>query len=320
MTSPNANFGELLSTTIQMLEEGGLYDNILTKNATSAAVPKRTVDGGPTIVVPVIWAENGSYKRYSGDEPLNTISNDTMTSFQYPWCQVALNIQANGREILQNAGRSQYRDLLKSRVKVAKLSFENSFNEDMLSDGSAPNQIGGWQLIASDNGTGTVGGIARASYDFAKNQFYRCTTDGGVAMSAANIVTYMDRLDLLIAGKRGNTKVILSDNTSFGFYEGNVHALQRITNENGKMAKLGFKTYGYKQAEVVFEPTISGMPTATQYWIDPECVDLVAHSQRNLVQLPRRESFNQDSFISYLAWMGNLVVNNYSRLGVLNND
>ncbi|HPC91672.1 MAG TPA: phage major capsid protein [Myxococcota bacterium] len=320
MTSPNANFGELLSTTIQMLEEGGLYDNILTKNATSAAVPKRTVDGGPTIVVPVIWAENGSYKRYSGDEPLNTTSNDTMTSFQYPWCQVALNIQANGREILQNAGRSQYRDLLKSRVKIAKLSFENSFNEDMLSDGSAPNQIGGWQLIASDNGTGTVGGIARASYDFAKNQFYRCTTDGGAAMSAANIVAYMDRLDLLIAGKRGNTKVILADNTSFGYYEGNVHALQRITNENGKMAKLGFKTYGYKQAEVVFEPTISGMPTATQYWIDPDCVDLVAHSQRNLVQLPRRESFNQDSFISYLAWMGNLVVNNYSRLGVLNND
>lgn len=322
MASPNSSFTELLSTTIQKLEEGGLFDNILTKNALSAGIKKRTVDGGPQIVVPVIWAENASYKRYSGDELLNTASNDTMTSFSYPWAQVALNIQINGREMLQNSGKSQYRDLLKARVSVAKLSFENGFNEDMLSDGSLPNQVGGLQLLISDNGTGTVGGVARASYAFAKNQFYRATTDGGLAMSASNCVSYMDALDILVSAKRGKTDLILADNVTFGYYEGTVHALQRITNDTGKMARLGFRTYNYKSAEVVLEPSSpnGGMPGTTMYFIDSEALELVSHSKRNLVQLPTRDSFNQDSSISYLAWMGQLVCNNFSRLGVLNND
>lgn len=320
MASPNANFPELLATTIQKLQEGGLFDNILTKNALTASISKRTVDGGPTIAVPVIWAENGSYKRYSGDQTLDTSMNDTMTAFQYQWCQVALNIQINGREMLQNSGSSQYRDLLKSRVKVAKLSFENNFNEDMLSDGSLPNQVNGLQLLISDNGTGTVGGVSRSSYAFAKNQFYRATTDGGVAMATANIVAYMDQLDILVAAKRGKTDFILADNAAFGYYEGNVHALQRITDNNGKLAKLGFRTYRYKSAEVTLEPTISGMPASTMYFIDSDCLELVSHSKRDLVQLPTRQSFNQDAQISYLAWCGNLVCNNFSRLGVLNND
>lgn len=323
MTSPNSSFNELLSLTIQELQDV-LFDQISAKNATTALLKEhnaiRGVDGGPQIVVPIMYAENGSYKRYSGAEQLNTTSNDVFTSFNYPWCQIAINIQANGREIAQNSGSSMHRDLLKSRVMNAKASFENNFNEDLLSDGSATNQINGFQALISDNGTGTVGGIARATYSFAKNQFYRATTDGGAALSATNIVGYMDELDLLISAYKGNTKAILADNTAYKYFEGNVHPLQRITANDGKLAKLGFKTYAYKNAEVVFEPTIAGMPSATMYFLDPEVLELVHHTDRNLVRLPKRESFNQDAQIEYMVWMGNLVAKNFRRLGVLNND
>jgi hypothetical protein len=71
---------------------------------------------------------------------------------------------------------------------------------------------------------------------------------------------------------------------------------------------------------MVYEPTASGMPASTQYWIDPEVMELVSHSDRNLVQLPKRDSFNQDLSISYLAWMGALTVKNFRRLGTLNNN
>lgn len=323
MTSPNANFGEILSITVQELEDE-LFDQILTKNALgtvlkdhSAVEPK---DGGPSIVIPIMYAENGSYKRYSGAEQLNTSSNDVFTAFQFDWKQIAINIQANGLEVLKNAGRSQRRDLIKSRVLNAKNSFENNFNEDLLSDGSASNQVGGLQLLIAAAGTGTVGGISRASYSFAANQFYRATTDGGAALSAANIVTYMDALDLLISSYRGRTKVILADNNTFKYYEGAVHPLQRITQPESKLGKMGFRTYQYKDAEVVFEPTVSGMPANTMYFIDPECLVLCPHKDRNLVRLPRRESFNQDSFIEYMAWCGNLCIKNARRLGTLNNN
>lgn len=324
MASPNSNFaGDLLSTTVQMLEDD-LFDNILTKNATTALLKMNgmvnPIDGGISIAIPIMYAENGSYKRYSGSEQLNISSNEVFSVFQYDPKQIAINIQANGREVHQNAGRSQNRDLVKARVMNAKTSFENQFNIDLLSAGLLANQIGGLQHLISDDGTGTVGGVARASFSFAKNQFYRATTDGGVALSSTNIVTYMDRLDVLLQSYRAKTKAILSDNVSYQFYEGTVHPLQRITQEKGALGKLGFRTYQYKDAEVVFEASVSGMPPSTQYWLDPEVLELRYYEGRNLTRLPKRDSFNQDSSIEYLAWMGNLTAKNFRRLGVLNND
>lgn len=324
MPSPNSSFNELLSLTVQELEDE-LFDQILAKNAMTAmlkesgmVVPK---DGGPTIVIPIMYAENGSYKRYSGAEALDTSSNDTFSAFQYNWCQVAIAIQAHGREILQNSGRSQHRDLIKSRVMNAKTTFENQFNIDLLSAGTETNQVGGLQLLIADLPTsGTVGGVSRSSYTFARNAYYRATTDGGAALSASNIVGYMDALDIQIQAYRGKTKVILADDNAYKFYEQAVHPLQRLTDPNGMLAKLGFDTYKYKRAEVILEPSISGMPGSTMYFLDPEVLELNPHTDRNLARLPKRESFNQDAQIEYLAWMGNLTAKNFRRLGVLNND
>jgi hypothetical protein len=323
MPSPNSNFSELLSLTVQELEDG-LADQVLTKNATTAMLKEygqvKPKDGGPKIVIPIMYAENGSYKRYSGAETLNTTFNDVFSAFEYPWKQIAINVQAHGLELLQNMGRSQRRDLIKSRVMNAKVSFENNFNEDLLSAGLETNQIGGLQLLIADAGTGDVGGVARASYSFAKNAFYRGTTDGGAAVSGSNIVGYMDALDISIQSYRGKTKLILADDVFYKYYESAVHPLQRLTDPNGTLAKLGFNTYKYKQAEVVLEPQVSGMPASTMYFIDPEVLELCPHSARNMVRLPKRDSWNQDAQIEYFAWCGNLCANNFRRLGVLNND
>lgn len=324
MVSPNSNFaGDLLAVTVQELEDE-LFDNILRKNATTACLQEEGsvigIDGGISIAIPIMYAENGSYKRYSGSEQLNTSSNEVFSVFQYEPKQIAINVQANGREMHQNMGRSQNRDLVKSRVTNAKYTFENNFNIDILSDGLIANQINGLQQLISDNGSGVVGGVSRTTFSFAQNQFYRATTDGGAALTSANITTYMDRLDVLLQTWKAKTKAIISDNTTFVLYESAVHPLQRINQEKGALGKLGFRTYQYKDSEVVFEPNASGMPTATQYWIDPEVLELRYYYGRNLTKLPTRQSFNQDAQIEYLAWMGNLTAKNFRRLGVLNND
>lgn len=323
MASPNSAYTELLSVTVQELEDE-LFDQIITKNALTATlkangsiVPK---DGGPQIVIPIMYQENGSYQRYSGNQLLNTTSNDVFSAFNYPWSQVAINIQANGREMLQNMGRSQNRDLVKSRVMNAKVTFENEFNIDMLSAGLLSNQVNGLQALISAAGTGTVGGISRSSFSFAQNQFYRAQTDGGATLSATNIVPFMDILDLSLQRYRAKTKVIMADDISYAFYESAVHPLQRLNQPDGTLAQLGFRTYRYKDSEVVFEPAISGMPTSTMYFIDPDVLELNPHSDRNLVRLPKRDSWNQDAQIEYLAWMGQLTAKNFRRLGTLNNN
>lgn len=324
MTSPNSTYAnDLLSLTMQEMD-GDLFDQIKVKNATIALLDEhgqvRAVDGSPTIVVPIMFAENGSYTRYTGADPLNTTTDDVFSVWQANWKQIALNVQATGREIALNSGKGQIRDLVRSRIMNAKVSYENNFNEDTLSDGAATNQITGLQAHIADDGTGTIQGVARSAYSFAKNQFYRGTTDGGAATTALNLVSYMDSLDLLCQTWRAKTKAILADNAFFKLYETAVHPLQRVTQEKGALGKLGFRTYQYKDAEVVFEPTTAGMPASTMYFLDPECLELRYVRGRNMARLPKRDSFNQDMQIEYLASIVQLVGLNYRRLGVLNND
>jgi len=323
MATPNSSFNELLSTTIQDLEPD-MIEQILLANAFTAGLKEYggmgTRDGGPQIVQPIEFAENGSYRRYTGSDILNTSQNDVFSSYNFPWAQVALTVSITGREMLQNSGRSGRFNLLKSRITNAKRTFANQFNADCLSDGSATNQVQGLQVLIAPAGTGTVGGISRASYSFAKNAFYRCTTDGGAAVTPGNIVSYMDALDLQLRTYHAKTDFIIADDTMFRYFEGTVHPMQRLNPVDGKVGKLGFGSYAYKNSEVVFEPVAGGMPASTQYWIDCDAIELVAHADRNLVQLDDRNSFNQDMSLAILAWMGALVGKNFRRLGTLNNN
>lgn len=325
MASPNSSYDDLLSTTIQLLEDE-LFDNISTKHAATAMLKEygciNKKSGGPKVVIPIEFAENGSYKHYSGYEELDLSSNQAFTAFEFVWKQISLTIQANGLEILQNSGRSQKRDLIKSRIQNAKNTFANNFNKDLLSDGTASSgkQLAGLQALISATGAGTIGGIDRSSYAFAKNQFYRASTDGGAVLSSSNIVTYMDRLDLKIQAYKGMTKVILADDATYAFYEATVHPLQRVTpSDKGALGKLGFNTYAYKNSEILFEPTVSGMPANTMYFIDPEVLTLCPHADRELVRLPKRYSTNQDAELEVLAWCGAFGAKNFQRLGTLNN-
>lgn len=328
MVSPNTSYDDLLSTTIQELDKGGeLFNQFATKCALVSLLKEHDCleypDGGPNLVTAIDYQTNGSYTRFADAGTLSTVSNQTFTAFVSNWKHIAINIQSFGAERLKNAGKSQRRNLVKSRLKNAKATWRENFNSDLLSDGTATNslQVTGLQAhIADDPTTGTVQGISRSSWTFARNKRYRATTDGGAAASASNIVQNMDELDLLLMAVQANTKAILSDNTMFKYFEGTVHPLQRLNNEKGALGKLGFRTYQYKDAEVVFEPTDSGMPSATQYWIDPEALVLQIHADRDLVSLGTRQSYTQDAQIEYLGWMGNLCARTYRKLGVLNND
>lgn len=326
MTSPNSNFSELLSTTIQLLEPE-LSDNITNRNPVPASLKEygciKIRDGGIKIVIPIMYQENGSFKRYDGAESLDVTFKDTMTAFEFNPKQFAINIQAHGKEVEQNSGAAEHENLVAARVKVGKATLENKYQTDLVSDGTTDSskQITGFAaMIPDDPTTGTYGGISRSTYTFARSNRYRATTDGGAAMSAANIIPYMDAAWLLGAARGGMTKIIYADDTTFRYLETNAHALQRLADQNAKMAKLGFEGYKYKNAEVLYVPTLSGMPDTTMWFIDPDCVELHIYRARNFSRLPRRDSFSQDSFIEYIAWMGNLCANNCRKLTVLNND
>ena len=156
MTSPNAVFTELVSTTFRKHRKQ-IVDNVSNNNALLKRLMSkkqmRVEDGGLTITAPLEYDENGTYQRYSGYDILSVGASDVISAAEFQWRQIALNVVASGQELRTNSGDSRIINLVKSRMKNAMRTFKNNFSGDVYSDGTLSNQINGLQALVADAGT-----------------------------------------------------------------------------------------------------------------------------------------------------------------------
>lgn len=321
MTSPNAVFTELVSTTFRNHRKQ-LADNVTKNNALYRRLMSKgqfeTEDGGLTLTVPLDYAENGTYQRYSGYDLLNISASDVLSAAEFQWRQIAINVVASGRELRINKGKSQIIKLVKSRVKNALRTFKNNFSVDMYSDGTLANQVNGLQALVSDAGTGTIGGIDSSTFTFWKNvvQSAAAPLNGGGAVTPGPTTIEALMLDLWIALTRGDDQpdLIVSSNEYFAFYETSQVAIKRYTDET--KANGGFVSMKYKNADIIFDGS-SGIPAAHMYFLNTDYFMIKVHKDANLTELPEARTSNQDAAVTPIIWMGNLCVSNRALQGVL---
>lgn len=318
MTSPNLT--EIVTTTLRNREKEW-FDNVTDNNALLTRLKQRgqikPLDGGRTIVKPLMYAENGSFQYYSGYESLDISPTDMLTSAEFDWKQAATNVSINGLERRQNSGSNAFLDLLEARIKNSMNTMANNISVGLYSDGtgSGGKQIGGLQLlVADDPTTGTVGGIDRSAQTWWRNVAYDATTDGGAAASATNIQSYMNTVYNQLVRGADKTDLVLADNNYFGFFEDSLQANQRFTTSN--LAELGFMSYKYKGADVVLENG-SSFPANHMYFLNTDFIGLEVHKDANMTPMDEKVSINQDAFVIPVIWMGNMTVSNSSLQGVL---
>jgi hypothetical protein len=160
---------------------------------------KTDAAGGYEIAIPLSYAENATYQRYSGYDTLNIGASDVLSAAKYDWRQVALHVTASGRELKMNNSEERLINLVKARMDVAMATAANNMSVDLYSDGALSNQIGGLAHLITSDGTGTVGGIVSGTYTFWKNKFGEIATD---ATAYANVRKAMNLQWL--AQTRGN--------------------------------------------------------------------------------------------------------------------
>jgi hypothetical protein len=321
MTSPNAVFSELVTTTFRN-HRRNVVDAVSNHNALYRMLGKgnkvRTESGGLTIAQPLEYANNGTYQRYSGLDILNTAQSDVFTAAEYQWRQIALHVVASGRELRINRGPAALIKLAKQRVNNAMHSFANNFALDMYSDGSLSNQIGGLQLLVADSGVGTVGGIDASSWSFWQNKVQSAAAPlqggGAITPSATTIESLM--LPLYIALTRGGDHIdtIVSSDDYYTFFEQSQTSLKRYVDDDS--ATAGFLAMKYKNAKVIFDGN-GGMPSAHMYFLNTQHIELVAHEDANLTVVENQRPFNQDGSVTPILWMGNLTCTNRALQGVL---
>lgn len=324
MATPSSVFTEMVTTTLRHTPTE-VTDNVSEHNALLRRLKDKgklkTVSGGYEIQLPIEYAENGTYQRYSGYEQLTTDASDVLTSAKYEWQQVALHVTASGREIRMNMGsKERMIDLVKARKDNALRTAANNFSVDIYSDGSLTNQIGGLAHIIQTAGTGTVGGINSSTFSFWQNQFKEATgTDLAATPNSTNAEKFkadMNSLWLLLNRGTDKPDVIVMSHDFYTLYEIGEQQLQRYM--NAELAKAGFAGLKYKTADVIFDDNTNFGTTAEKaYFLNTDYLYVIQHREAQWSMDDEKKPTNQDAIVVPLYWMGAMCCSNRDLQGVL---
>lgn len=317
-------FTELVSTTFRnhskqvadnMSKHNALYRRIMEKDKA------RTTDGGLSIVVPLEYANNSTYQRYSGYDTLNINAVDVLTAAEFPWRQIAINVTASGLELRSNSGSNKIIDMAEKKLKNAQKSAANGMSVDLYSDGTLSNQIGGLQAIVADAGTGTVGGINSSTYTFWQNlvQSAAAPLQGGsaITMSATTIEAQMLQLWIKLTRGADTPDLIVMSDDYYAMYETSQTSIKRYTTDGSQNFVGGAgPSIKYKTADVFFDSS-GGIPNAHAYFLNTDYLEVVSHEDANMTIMDEMRSINQDAVVIPILWQGNLTCSNRSLQGVM---
>lgn len=236
--------------------------------------------------------------------------SDVFTAAQFDYKQLAVAVSMSGLEQLQNSGPDALLDLMESRIANAEKTMQNTLATDVYSDGTADGgkQIGGLQLLVSDAGTGTVGGINSSTWAFWKSQFYSFSTNSATA-SSTTIQSAMNQLYLNLSRGSDVPDLIVADATYFRYYLESRQAIQRITSSSE--ASAGYQSLKFMNADVVMDGGYFGSaPAAHMYMLNTDYIYYRPHRDRNMVTLGGGDRFsvNQDALVRLIGWAGNMTV------------
>lgn len=312
MASPNLT--EIVTTTLRN-RRGRLADNVLNHNALLRRLNMsgnvQTETGGRTLVEEIEYAENSTFKYYSGYEELDISASDVFTSAEYNWKQAAAVVTISGLERRQNSGREQSIRLLDRRLRNAEKTLMNNLSTGVYSDGtgSSGKQIGGLQSLVADAPTsGSVGGIDRASFSFWQNKTYDFS-DESVTASATTIQAAMNDAWLRVVRGSDKPNFIVFGTTYYSFFWNSLQAIQRIASDTE--AASGFQTlswYGPGGRADVFHD--DGVSATRGYFLNTDFIFWRVHRDANMHPLTDRESINQDATVVPIIFMGNMTMSN----------
>ena len=328
MAFANSSITDIIATTIQN-RSGALADNLTNNNALLKRLKERgnvrPFSGGNVILEEIMYNDTytNNANSYSGYELINISPDSPISAAQYSITQYADAVTMSGLEMLQNSGKEAIIDLLDGRMNVSEARLLNRIAGDIYLDGTGNGgkNITGLAAAVADTNTNTYGGIDRSTWTFWKNVSYSGVTNGGAAVSAANIQQYMTSLAIQLV--RGNDKadLIVADNNYYSLYVNSLQAIQRIASaDEGAAGFASLKFYGGgTSADVVLDGGIGANATANHMWfLNTKYLHLRPHKDRNFVPIGgERQAINQDAIVKLIGWAGNLTCSGAQFQGVL---
>lgn len=298
----------------------GYADLVSNSNAILAIMKKKgqfKTFSGPTIRERLLYNESGTYTRYAGYQYLNPNPAELFNDAEFTPKLAAVSVTLSGEDILKNSGPNQLKDIMEEHMMAAETELVDRFVEDLHSDGTADNQIGGLQLaIPTTVSSGTYGGISRSNAVWQTSAYDAHSDFTGITqVSSTTVKTIFD--NIMIERSRGTKgpNIIVCSQQHYIAYTAATTAIQRIQDES-ELGKLGFTTLKYygagKSVDVVLEGGIgSAMPDDVTYFIDTSALKFRYHPDRNFVKFGGKQTpVNQDAIVQHVGFFGELTMKN----------
>jgi hypothetical protein len=333
-----------------------LIDNIGATNAFFHEVLSRELyegqDGGTYIQTPVMYGLAPA-DSYDGYDELSTVPTDGITDCIYQWRQCAAPIVYSMKEVKQN--KQKIIDLVKSRIKQGEMGLQEFFAQAFMW-GSA-NQSGGsltTPYVSPVNGSlgiepitemidynTTTANTAIGNINQNTNTWWQNKRKVSAATTYDGFILEVDQIfNQASLGTGGKVKLVLFDETSYELF---IHALYqkfRYVKPTTDEA-YPFENVVYKGAHFVMDdkvpdvangivPTLSGgagdpstLVNGTGFFINPSFFKMIYEEDSDFKMLEDDSGktffkpVNGDSRVGHMAWMGNTVVNNRRKQGVL---
>ena len=270
---------------------------------------------GPEIRERLLWQESGTYTRYSGLQYLNPVRKELFSDAVFDPKQSAVSVVLAGDDLLDNSGENRIIDIMSEKLSAGETELMDRFVEDLHSDGTETNQVGGLQLaLPTTVDSGTYGGIARAAYPIWQTSTYDIDTDfTGISQFTSS--TAQEVFRTIVIQRSRNKKgpsCIAACEQHFNAYSASLEAIQRITNETG-LGKLGFTNLEFagagKRVPVLLEGGIgTAMPDDVSYFLDMDGIRFRYHPDREFTEFGGMQTpVNQDAVVQHIGLYGNLT-------------
>lgn len=318
MATPADQLDELIATTLEAIRPE-LSDNVTNDLPLLAFLNMKSkvgLDGGRTIVRPLMYALNDTVASYTGYDTADMTAQGGIGEAIYEWKNLFGSVVISGEEVRKNSGRAAIIKLLGAKVEQLKLSVEDEFNAQLHGDGtgnSSKDFMGLKGLVDNDS---VLGGIDPATETWWKSDVRTTALDLTVP---EGVTTGLNNMFNSLAIKKSRPTIELTTQDNFEAYEG--LAVEKIRYTNTRMADLGFEAIAHKTAEVVFDadtPNDAADSVDGGYWyfINSDFVEFVQHPAAWFTMTDFVRPHNQDAKAALILCMGNLVTSNRRAHGV----
>lgn len=318
MATPSDQLDQLIATTFESVRPA-LADNItvdLPLLAFLDSKAKVTVDGGRSIVRPLMYALNDTVKSYDGYDLFDTTAQGGIGEAIYPWKNMVGTVTISGDEIRKNSGKPAFISLMASKAEQLRLSIDDVFNSMLHGDGTGNSGKDFLGLKAVVRATGTLGGIDPTTETFWKAK----EVAGPVDLTTAAGIASLNNVFNSLAVQKSRPDIELTTQLNFEAYE--ALATEKVRYTSVRMADLGFEALAHKTAEVVFDadtPNDLGTANDGGYWyfLNSRFLEFVRHADSWLTPTDFVRPYNQDAKVMSVISTGNLITSNRRANGVI---